>query len=792
MRNSISVNPRQRVLVSAVGLAVASLAIPAQADTVTSGTTTVPAPGNPNTTWTVTNNATLILQSGASSNWISLSGSPPSTGRPQLIMDGATVISTAPPAASPAGTTPPPAISVRNASATISNSTISSPNNIGIEFVTQLVSGLQPSTGTITNSTVSGFQYGVAVSAGATVTITNSTLSAGTGTNSGVNGGLINFDSNVTVNGGSISGNLAGVGAISLNTGLTFASNTTLNGVAVSAASGPAILIAPARALPPYAGHTANVMVQNGTTLQGSNGFAVQARGDVTGNVTIDGANTVIGGDVGSDSTATLNLTLQNAASLTGNLTNLKSLAVNSNAVWRQAGDNTVSNVTMNGGTIDISGTALGTSTLRTLNIGTLSGSGTFQMSTNLGTHSGDLLNVTGAATGDYQVLVRNTGAQPTNFLPLTIVQTGGGGAGFGLVNGKVDIGVYTYKLQQQGNNWALVTDTGTPVDPRTGEETLDAATGDAGDPATGDLSPSTQTVLGLSSAAPSVWYGEATVLRSRMGELRMDDQRNSGVWARTFGKQFNGKPNAGTSYRQTQYGVVAGVDGVVGQTWGGSWLVGAMLGTSHSKLTFENASTGGVNSYSAGLYATWLGPTGWYFDGVFKYNRFQNSADAVMSDGVAAHGSFNNNGVGLQLEFGRHLEFGDRWFVEPYVQFSALGVSGADYGLTNGMVSNSAHSGSVQARVGAAFGKTLTLPGGGAIQPYLKIALVQEFIKSNQTTINGMVFNNDLSGTRAEFGAGVIGQLRRNAQIYVEAETAVGKRLNQPWGAQIGVRYTF
>lgn len=74
MRNSISVNPRQRVLVSAVGLAVASLAIPAQADTVTSGTTTVPAPGNPNTTWTVTNNATLILQSGASSNWISLSG----------------------------------------------------------------------------------------------------------------------------------------------------------------------------------------------------------------------------------------------------------------------------------------------------------------------------------------------------------------------------------------------------------------------------------------------------------------------------------------------------------------------------------------------------------------------------------------------------------------------------------------------------------------------------------------------------------------------------------------------
>lgn len=69
---------------------------------------------------------------------------------------------------------------------------------------------------------------------------------------------------------------------------------------------------------------------------------------------------------------------------------------------------------------------------------------------------------------------------------------------------------------------------------------------------------------------------------------------------------------------------------------------------------------------------------------------------------------------------------------------------------------------------------------------------MIQEFITSNQTNINGIVFNNDISGTRVEFGAGVAGQVRRNLQLYAEVETAAGRRLSQPWGAQIGVRYTF
>ncbi|WP_087686588.1 autotransporter outer membrane beta-barrel domain-containing protein [Pandoraea sp. PE-S2R-1] len=770
MPTSTSAAPRQRVLASAIGLAFATLAMSSQAGTVIGTNQVIDAPGDATETWTVSNTGSLTVNNGAATNWLLIQGAPPSTGPSTLTTDGATIISTAPGAG---GGAPPAAITIENSSATISNSTVSSATNAGIQLVGQTTAGLVAPTATVTNSTVSGFQYGISVSSNGVLTLNNSNVSAGTGAAGGINGGVVNFDSTVVATGGTISGNISGVTATTTNLTTETTSNTTLSGVSVSAATGAAIVVQPARPVAAFEGHTANILIEAGSTLTGGNGYALQATGLITANATID--NSTIVGNVSGDGTATLNLTLQNNANLTGSLANINVLAVNSNATWRLISDNTVGTVTMNGGNIDISGTALGTPTTHTLTIATLSGTGTFLMSTNLGTHTGDLLNVTGTATGTYQLHVRNSGGEPTNLSPLTVVQTGGGGAAFSLVGGKVDAGVYSYTLEQQGNNWALVTNPGSPEDP--GE---------------GDLTPGAKTVLGLSGAGPTVWYGEAAILRSRLGELRIGDQSNSGVWARAFGKQYNAKPEDGTSYRQTQYGVIGGVDGVVGQAWGGTWLVGAMLGTSHSKLSFDNGSTGGVNSYTAGLYATWITKAGWYFDGLVKFNHFVNSADVIMSDGTGSHGGFNNNGIGATLEFGRHMEFGNRWFVEPYIQASMVRIGGDNFSLDNGMQSSTSHTGSVEARIGAAFGKTIELSGGALLQPYLKLAVIQEFITSNQIMINGINFNNDTSGTRVEFGAGVAAQLRHNMQIYAEVETSAGHKISQPWGAQIGLRYAF
>ncbi|ODP32477.1 autotransporter outer membrane beta-barrel domain-containing protein [Pandoraea sp. ISTKB] len=752
MKTSKPVTLKRHQIARAIGILGACLAAQAHAGVVDGVSQTVSAPGDATETWQVHNGGALTVDTGAATNAILVDTDSTVTLR------GATVGSTV---------STNPGVSLLNSSATINDSTISSTGGVGLALGGIGLTGTSP-TATVTNSTITGFAIGAQVSLKGTLTLNNTTLSSGSGTVGGsFNAGVANFDSTVVMNGGSTTGKYGfwvttGAGGSS--------STTTLTGVNVVGTGGAGILIQPSPGQ--TANRTATLLIDGGTKISGSDGNLISGVGTITSAITID--NSPLTGNITGDGTAVMNLTLQNNTTLTGALTNLTSLAVNSGSKWVLTGNNSVPTVTMNAGTIDISGTAAGTGTFHTLTLGTLSGNGAFNMNTNIATHSGDLLAVTGNATGTYQLHITNTGAEPSVIAPLTVVTTGGGGAAFSLVGGKVDAGVYSYDLRQDGNNWVLNTD---------------AQPGEPGGP---DLTPGAETVIGISGVAPTVWYGEQAILRSRLGDVRLQDQSNSGVWVRTFGKQFHATPTAGVDYRQTQYGVMGGADAVVGQAWGGTWLAGALLGTSHSKLSFDGGSTGGVNSYTAGLYGTWLGATGYYFETVLRYNHFSNDANVIMSDGTGAHGSFGENSFGATFEFGRHMKFANDWFVEPYAHLALLRVGGDDFTLTNGMVSNTSHTGSVQARVGAAFGKTISLSGGGIIQPYVKLALAHEFITSNQVTVNGITFNNDLSGTRFEFGAGVAGQLRKNLQIYTEVESSVGRHINQPWGFQAGLRYTF
>jgi outer membrane autotransporter protein len=74
-------------------------------------------------------------------------------------------------------------------------------------------------------------------------------------------------------------------------------------------------------------------------------------------------------------------------------------------------------------------------------------------------------------------------------------------------------------------------------------------------------------------------------------------------------------------------------------------------------------------------------------------------------------------------------------------------------------------------------------------MQAYLKAALLQEFAKDNQVRINRSTFGNDLSGTRAEIGAGVAAQLTKAAQLHANVDYSRGDKIEQPWGFNIGLR---
>ena len=53
-------------------------------------------------------------------------------------------------------------------------------------------------------------------------------------------------------------------------------------------------------------------------------------------------------------------------------------------------------------------------------------------------------------------------------------------------------------------------------------------------------------------------------------------------------------------------------------------------------------------------------------------------------------------------------------------------------------------------------------------------------------------VFNNDLSGSRSEFGAGVAVKLSKDLQMHADFDYANGKSIEQPFGANVGLRYSW
>ncbi|ALX46274.1 pertactin family autotransporter [Burkholderia humptydooensis] len=515
-------------------------------------------------------------------------------------------------------------------------------------------------------------------------------------------------------------------------------------------------------------GANASITIQNQSTLLSGNGTLLEVANNSTAAFTVD--NSSLTGDVQVGQGSSAHVNLQNHATLTGQLNNVGQLAVNSGAVWNMVGPASVANIALADGTINLSPDG---AAFHRLDIGNLSGNGTFGMRVDLAQLQGDFLNVSGNASGQHGLAIRNTGVEPVKGAdPLHVVQIAGGDAKFEAIgnNGMVDAGTFKYVLEQQGNGWYLV-----------------QAHDDEGNPI---VTPSTQAVLGLFNTAPTIWYGEDASLRSRMGELRFN-QSASGAWVRSYGTRVNVDGRAGQPYRHTQYGFTAGADKSIPVATG-KLFVGALGGYSRNDLDFGSATTGSIDSFYAGGYATWLGNNGYYVDGVIKGNMFRNDAKVRMSDGSAANGSYTNFGLGASVEFGRQIGLANGWFIEPSARVSAFVSSGATTRLDNGLEAAGSPNKSFQTRIGAALGRNLELANGSTLQPYVKVGLVQEFARGNDVNVNGNRFDSDLAGTRVELGAGVAARVTKTLQLHGDVLYAKGAKLTQPWGVNLGLRYLF
>ena len=638
------------------------------------------------------------------------------------------------------------AVLLSNSDATIDKSTITS-NRIGLQavrdFTTQIGSKV-----TVGNSTISGNLGGALVSAFSTLDLVDSTL-MGTGATSY---GLRLRSGQASAKSSWIIGGKEGV-VIDLDPNEVQPAVLSLDNATVQGQTSSAILVDFANT----SNSTATVSLTQSHLLAG-NGTLLDVRGGAITSLFVNDSH--LTGNIVTEQGSTTHLTLQGSSTLTGRLENVSSATINDGSSWVMAADGSIDQLTLNHGGSVVFGA---NDAFYQLNVTSLSGSGRFLMGTDFATGQTDLLNVTGNASGTHELVIASSGVDPATGQPIRVVQTAGGDAQFFMTRA-VDLGTYSYGLTKSGNDWVL-------------------------DPSTRTVSPGARSVLALFNTPSTIWLGELTSLRTRMGELRFNGGR-AGAWGRTYGNKYNVADGSGVGYQQTQQGFTLGADAPL-PIGDGQWLVGAMAGHSKSDLNLDAGTSGRVDSYYLGAYATWLDPrSGFYFDGVLKANRFRNEAKVGLSDGKRAKGDYDNTGLGGSIEVGRHLPLGNGYFVEPFTQWSAVVVQGKDFSLDNDLQAEGDRMRSLIGKAGATVGRSIELEKGRVLQPYLRAAWAHEFAKNNEVQVNNNVFNNDLSGSRTELATGVAMALTKNFHVHADFEYSNGRNIEQPLGINIGGRY--
>ncbi len=492
-------------------------------------------------------------------------------------------------------------------------------------------------------------------------------------------------------------------------------------------------------------------------------------------------------------------LTLDNGTILTGNVagdnTGAGDMAVKGASVWHLDGDSTVGALTLDNGTVDFrpSATTRLTPAFQavSLALGSLSGSGTFRMNTDIASHTGDMLNVAGNASGNFVLDIKNTGLEPVSAgAPLQVVQTGGGDAAFTLKGGKVDAGTWEYGLSKENTNWYLKVDT-PPTNP-------DAGNPDAGKPDAGTSSSpvrrttkSADAVLGMATAPAYVFNSELDNLRFRHGDVMQNTRAPGGVWGRYTGSDNRISGGASSGYTLTQNGFETGAD-MVFDLSDSSLAVGTFFSYSDNSIKHARGGKSNVDSTGGGLYATWFDNDGYYVDGVLKYNRFNNELRTWMSDGTAVKGDYSQNGFGGSLEAGRTFSLNENAWAQPYVRTTAFRADEKDIRLNNGMKASIGATKSLQAEAGVKLGMTLDV-AGKEVKPYLSAAVSHEFSDNNKVRINDTYdFRNDISGTTGKYGLGVNAQLTPNAGVWAEARYENGKQTESPITGGVGFRINF
>lgn len=421
------------------------------------------------------------------------------------------------------------------------------------------------------------------------------------------------------------------------------------------------------------------------------------------------------------------------------------------------------------------------------LKIGTLTGQGDFYISTQMADGWGDHITVSNKATGNFGIEFADSGKEPKSATRHTVVSVNSGDAAFRLLNKDetAEIGAYQYSLKKtqsgESTEWYL-------QGKRKGDKDTDNGNNGGTKPV---LSYSARGVMAMAAAPRQVLQAESVSLQQRLGNYYSNPQHGYGLWTRYLHDNTRLNDKNDTAFKNKLDGMQIGVDKPL-RLNDATVLVGVFTGFSRSKVSTSDYGNGTVESWHGGLYATYLHDSGFYADTMLKGNRLDNSNNGRMKNGSAARGDYHQNAFTATIESGFNYEILPALTVQPYGRLQYARIGSADYELSNGMRADIHSADSFQGEAGTLITTSFEV-SSAVLKPYARLAVVHEFTKENDVTINrANTFSNNFSGSTGKYGLGLDAQITPQAAFYTEINYLNGNKSETPVSADLGFRVRF
>lgn len=519
-----------------------------------------------------------------------------------------------------------------------------------------------------------------------------------------------------------------------------------------------------------YTKSNGSIYADNGSALYGDIINNNNTAGPERLMVTLDGASALYG-------------TVNDASTLTGTILTLSDAA----SSWHVAGDSSLYGLNVDGSTVDFrSAPAFTTVNLQGLNDnGSLSSiGGKFIMKANIATQDADLLVVSGvsAAHGTHDITVMNIGNARTDGTEVvTLADTSAlSDVEFRLTN-VVEQGGWQYTMQTADSSQMAVSPGGGGVAYGTLWQLRGNGASNTGDAAINNF---------IGSYLMS--YAETSTLLQRLGQLH-ETPYLSGLWARIHGGKFESNSRSYVRNFDMDYGgIQIGYDRKYEIGWNGDFYAGVMFGYGKGDLDYSTAGSGEVETKTAGVYATFTSPGGFYVDAVLKYVWMDNDFDTIDSAGTFVKGGeISSGGIGYSVEAGQRIGLGgnDRngWYLEPQVQLSRTRYDGGYFNASNGLHIGTEPFTSILGRLGLLAGYETE-----KTNLYAKVSKVREFDGELSIRANGSPVTESMEGSWWVYGLGFTSRLSDRNNIYLDVERAEGGKFTQPWRINAGWRVEF